>query len=530
METESTGRNESDAPNHELDSAVAPRSMTPPRASIGTRIGLLVGAGCCGLTGAALTSFVGGPQATRSPLLVTLSLLALWALLHSRRSRRWLIGTLGLALVAAAIGLTVRQTTRYQTAEVMLVPLREYSNAEYPEDPANRSVRHGQYTGRRLKLVRQTATHFDFVFEPQLPHIATVTFRNVDVSLMTPALPEWCKREPGNTRIALTDRQWNRQQVSFPVDGQRVEVSGGDGFEKEKLYSAELAKNCLNAGLWEVLLFEQGSGGKELYYQGWFTFPLGLYRELFEAGSGLKFGDHWYYLEHWFDPAGTVVQLDELRRVTATVPAKFAFDPHERLIAGGEQQRKRRTLLAPNVTTWADFTDGHDVRFAAFIPPGRYSVQHPWKNEYHRLTTLKSVTLRDTQSPVDDAPLQELELLFEDRAGQSCRFFVSGFRWDELPQLATAEYAKGLYMPMGIGVPPFFQSVEALSANPPHKSAYFSVLLDAHDCWIDHHKTAIDGPILHRDAADPNTLHLYLLSYERHSLITHLTVTRRIVE
>ena len=436
------------------------------------------------------------------------------------------MGTLVLALAATAIGLTVRQTTRYQTADVMIVPVREYSNAEYPEDPANRSVRHGQYTGRKLKLVRKAATHFDFVFEPQAAHIATVMFHDVDVSRMSPTLPEWCKLDPGNTRIALTDRQWNRQQVSFPVDGARVEVSGGDGFEKEKLYSAELAKNCLNAGLWEVLLFEQGSGGKELYYQGWFTFPLGLYRELFEAGSSLKFADHWYYLEHWFDPAGTVVKLDDLRRVTSIVETKFEFDPGEQIIAGGEQQRKRRTLMAPNVRTWADFTDGHDVRFASFIPPGRYSAQHPWKNEYQRLTTLKSVTLRETEAPGDTAVRHELELQFAGRDGTACRFLVSGFRWNDLPQLAVTDYAKGLYMPMGIGVPPFFQTEEALTASPPHKSAYFSLLLDANDRWIDHHKTAIDGPVLHRDAADPDTVHLYLLSYERHSLVTHVVVRR----
>ncbi len=534
----------------ELKPTGVPGSPTssPVRHGIGQRFGMLLGAACLVLFGVLLSGQPGATGAAVKWLPWGVGLLTLWALFHSRRSRRWLGATLLLALVAAGSALAVRQSTRYQIANEMIVPLTEHTNAEYPEDPANRSPHHAQYQGRRVRLIRKDDTHFDVVVEPveptNTPHIATVTFRNVDVSLMTPSLPEWCKRDPGNTRIALTDRQWNRQQVAFAVEGQpggnnRVEVSGGDGFERENLSSAELAKNCLNAGLWEVLLFHPGSNGKELYYQGWFTFPLGLYREQFERGTGLRYGDHWHYLEHWFDPAGTVVKLDDLRRVTATVATQFEFDPTEKIIAGGEQLRKRRTLLTPNLRTWGDFTDARapeaaEIQFAAFIPPGRYSVQHPWKNEYHRLATLKTVTLREIESPADaisadnttSKPRNELELQFVSREGTVSRLFVSGFRWDDLPQLAVADYAKGMYLPMGIGVPPFFQTEVALAANPPHQSAYFSVLLDPDDRWIDHHKTAIDGPVLHRDIADSNTLHLYLLSYERHSLVRHVTVRR----
>ena len=504
-------------------------SASAPTGRSGSQhIGLVLGAACLVLFGAVLSSLPGVPQVAMKWFAWGIALLAVWSVIHSRHTRRWLAAAVTLALAAVAIGLTIRQTTRYQIADVMTLPLREYTNAEYPEDPANRSPHHGKYHGRRVRLVRKDATHFDVVVEPLAPHIATVTFHDVDVSLMTPSLPESCKRDPGNTRIALTDRQWNRQQVSFAVDGQRVEVSGGDGFEKENLSSAELAKNCLNAGLWEVLLFHPGSNGKELYYQGWFTFPLGLYREQFERGTGLRYADHWYYLEHWFDPAGTVVKLDDLRRVTSTVDTKFEFDPKEKIIAGGEQLRKRRTVLTQNLRTWSDLTTAPvpDIQFASFIPPGRYSVQHPWKNEYLRLTALKSVSLRETEAPNDTTVRHELELQLASRDGIASRFLVSGFRWDELPQLAVADYAKGLYMPMGIGVPPFFQTEEALTANPPQKSAYFCVLLDANDRWIDHHKTAIDGPVLHRDASDPDMLHLYLLSYERHSLVMHLIVRR----
>jgi hypothetical protein len=51
------------------------------------------------------------------------------------------------------------------------------------------------------------------------------------------------------------------------------------------------------------------------------------------------------------------------------------------------------------------------------------------------------------------------------------------------------------------------------------------VLLDSQDRWINHHEVAIDGPVLHRDKLNPDLLHLYLLSYERHTLIGHYVIS-----
>jgi hypothetical protein len=157
-----------------------------------------------------------------------------------------------------------------------------------------------------------------------------VLIHDVDVSLMTPRAPDWTRGDDGLLRIALTDRQWNRQQVRFGGPGAaHIEVTGGDGFEREQLYSAELAKNCINAGRWEILLFTQEGGDKALYYQGWFTFPLGHYKDLFEHNNGLPYWRHWYYLEHWVDPAGTLVAMDKLREVVREREVGATFDRSE---------------------------------------------------------------------------------------------------------------------------------------------------------------------------------------------------------
>lgn len=468
----------------------------------------------------------------------------------------WLVGAAGIALVAwigqqlvrrrwrwrsvalscvgflavAAVGFGVRTYFRYQTADEMLIDVREYDNAEYPEDPALRSVCYGKYRGRQLRLVKKDTTHFDFIFEPRHPHVARVVFRNVDVSLFVTALPDWTKEDSGLRRIALTDREWNRQQVSFERDSAHLEITDGDGLEQEHLYSAELAKNCLNAGLWEVLLFEKQGPEKALYYQGWFTFPLGHYRDVFERNTGLSYRNHWYYLEHWFDPAGTPVPMDKLREVLSEREVTAKFDATERLIIAGEQVRKRRTVMAENVTTWGDFFDGRPVHFASFVAPGHYSVQHPWGNRYDTIDRFEKAILREIRSPATQVPLHELELVFSNQKnGGTSRFFVSGFDLARLPQLPTNDYPHGMYMPMGIGVPPFFQSYEELETHAPQLSPYVSVLVDDADRWIDHHSLAIDGPVLHRDEHDASVLHLYLLSYERHTLVAHFRIDTRLV-
>lgn len=414
---------------------------------------------------------------------------------------------------------------RYAVADDMVIRLREFSNADYPEDPADRSPHHGRYHGRTLQLVRRDKTHFDFVFSPTDKDTAKVVFKNIDVSLITPGEPEWTKSDAGLERIALTDRQWNRQQVSFDPKSEFIEVSGGDGFEVKNLASAELAKNCLNAGLWEVQLFTKENGSKKLYYQGWFTFPLGIYGELFEHNTGRAYRDHWFKLEHWHDPEGTPCPVEKLRTVQRELPAQVIFDPTELLLSAGEQTRKARIVDCRNIRCWHDFYDGRHIEFAAFIPPGRYETEVPRGNEFWRLAKFESAQLREIISPARSEPLHELELSFRcSKTGDTNRFFVSGFRIEDLPLLPTSRYTEGLYMPMGISVPPFFQSYDALTKNPPQNSPYFSVFLDPRGAWLNHHDIGFDGPVLHRDADDPQTIHLYLLSYERETLIGHWVV------
>ncbi len=53
-----------------------------------------------------------------------------------------------------------------------------------------------------------------------------------------------------------------------------VQITGGNSFETDNTYSLPLSRNSLNAGLWEIFLFQNTDGQKQLFYQGWFTLPL----------------------------------------------------------------------------------------------------------------------------------------------------------------------------------------------------------------------------------------------------------------
>ncbi|MBE7446458.1 MAG: hypothetical protein HS132_14955 [Planctomycetia bacterium] len=61
---------------------------------------------------------------------------------------------------------------KYATSVNMDIHLKEYSQFEYPEDPANRSVHYAQYSNRNLKIVKKDKTHFDLILEPTNDHTA----------------------------------------------------------------------------------------------------------------------------------------------------------------------------------------------------------------------------------------------------------------------------------------------------------------------------------------------------------------------
>jgi hypothetical protein len=414
-----------------------------------------------------------------------------------------------IGLVVLGIGIGVWLNVRYRANEVMLIPVEE--GRAYPDDPAVRSRKYGEYAGRSLRLEKVGPTTFNFYFESEDPKVATIVFRNVDLSLMVPVQPDWIGGDRDLERIFYTEREWNRQQVAFNAD-----VEGGDGYERENLVSMELVNNSLEAGLWEVLLFV---GKGKLLYQGWFRLPLGHYQDLFDRLNPVSYWSQALRLERWSDPTGTPVRLERLREVELEESVPAFHDQEGAVVARGEQAGKRG-LVSGDVKQWKDYGKG-GVSFAKFVTPGRYAMGEQQGSEYERFAELETIVKRKVKGS-DGKPYDELEIVFED---SDTRVVIGGIDIEKLPVLPMDEYWKGLAMPIGISVPPFYQTYKELEKNRPEESVYYALLLDSHDHWLNHREIGIDGAILFRDAMDPNLVHIYLLSYERHALVGHFVIT-----
>jgi hypothetical protein len=446
-------------------------------------------------------------------------------------SKKRILGIMSLATISAIVFSGFWFHNRYETATEMPIKIRELSKTEYPANPAQLSSNFQRYANRQLKVIQRDETHFDFVLKPTNNKTAEIIIENVDLSLLVPSSPRSVSQNRDLEKIALSEREWNRQQVSFPIDSKQIKIIGGDGFEKQNLYEVAIANNCLGAGLWEILLFTKEDDNKSLYYQGWFDFPLGHYKNVFEKNNRTSYWKHWLHLEHYLSPKNLGINLNLLRKVIDEKELNVSFSPDEKIIVGGEQSRKVRTTLATNLTTWGDFFDGrHDIKFASFRPPGFYDHNKPHGSQYGRIGKFEKGILRNIQ-PINSEisntkePKQEIELIFSDtKTGEQNKLLIGGIDLKKLPKLAVKDYAKGFYMPMGIGVPPFYQSYEDLSKNNPAESSYFSMLLSKENKWIDHHDLGVDGQVLHLDRDNPHLLHLYLLSYERNTLIAHYAI------
>jgi len=415
---------------------------------------------------------------------------------------------------------------RYNDSPDQTIELIAFSNADYPEDPENRSRLFGNYPHQLLRIQQTRDTRFRFLIKPASRHSSTIELLDVDLAHFVAAVPPWVKSDHDLTKVGLIDREWNRQQVSFQRGSITVRVhQDGDGFEQRALSRLDLARNCLNAGLWEILLFTVEDGEERVYEHTWFTFPLGLYKQLFERVNGLSYWEYWWSLEHWVDPSGTPIRLDGLRTVERewAITASPRWD--EPPVWNGEQRLKLKNVLAPPIYTYRDWYT-QPVQFASFIPPGRYSVSHPRETKLHYLAEFTGAVLRSVRTPAGPQPLFELELGFRDsRTGEPTKLIFGGLDLQALPVTLPDQYTRGWQVPMGIGNPSFFESYEELLANSPLRRPFYAFHLDAQDRWIDHHAVGVDGPLLHWDANDPSRLHLYLLAYERHALLNHFVIT-----
>ena len=170
-------------------------------------------------------------------------------------------------------------------------------------------------------------------------------------------------------------------------------------------------------------------------------------------------------------------------------------------------------------------TDFHtdSALFATFSSPGFYNRADPRTTELGRFYFLEKVAYNGTKSNHEEK-LDEINMTFKRENGEITQFIFGGLILGNLPKLSTEQANSGNAYSMGISNHPFYEDCNSHEKLNSKENPYFGVLLDANGNWLDSHKIGIDGPLLHLDIDNPNILHVWLLSFERHALVGHYEI------
>ena len=405
--------------------------------------------------------------------------------------------------------------------------LRELSDTEYPDNP-DITVRNEKYTTTTMKSIEfvKKGELFDMRLISDNSKDDTAHLFKIDLMEFIPTIPEYVREDDYLSLIAIVNQEWNRNQVKWQDD--QLKTASHQEFclvNGEKVTRIDLARNCLNAYLWEVLLYTEVNGSNQVFYHGWFDFPKELYQELYAKRNGKKFDAMADYLVEWKNPPSEKINLSKLRTVISEVHPSYANLSDVMYPISGERKKKQVGVITPTkVTKMTDFyTDAST--FATFSPPGFYNRADPRKTELVRFQKLETVSYLKTETNLGERA--EFHFNYSDDKGRKTQFIIGGLDISALPRLSTEEANSGHQFSMGIGNHPFYEDYALHQGQCSLTNPNFGVLLDEHGKWLDSHFIGIDGPLLHLDKMDPNKLHVWILSFERHALIAHYLVELR---
>ena len=364
----------------------------------------------------------------------------------------------------------------------------------------------GVRTFDRIELTRKSGNVYAVAL---LPADASLALPDVDLRLLMPRIPGAARGNADLTKIALIQREFNRNEV-------HNDLPGGLDFS--------IANNCLRQGLWEVKLAARRDGRTVSLYHGWFDFPAAEYARLFEEVNGVPYGPSQPLLAQYPQLAGLPVPLQKLRKVdseTALPPLdRHAADPLQRL---PEQTGKTKFLLTPAIATYGDFAEAarQPVATAKFSEPGYYNPDDPMKFDLVWLAHPARAVARRVSPLAGGAPFVEIEIAFEN----GNRILFADRRIAGLAPRADAPVAENdvLKIVSGIGTPTIHATAAERTAELAEDRPRYLFLLDAKGALLDNHFGGMDGIYLWRDAGKPGNLHVWLCGYERIAFAAHFS-------
>jgi hypothetical protein len=345
------------------------------------------------------------------------------------------------------------------------------------------------------------------------PAEAAPKLTGVDLTPMAPRVPGLARGNETLTRLALIQREFNRNETHHAMP---------DGTD------LSIANNCLQRGLWEIKIARVEGPKTTNLYHAWFTFPQEEYARLFAAANQGLPEQKWDALfANYPGVGGFALPLGELRRVVAEKPVQslgtHGADALDRL---PEQKGKTKWIRTANLETYGDVAKpaSQPITLAKFNIPGLYDPKESMTFDLAWLAHPKSLVWRRVKSSQTPQPFPELELAFEN----GTRILAADARLAGLSARTSVPTAENdvLKLVCGIGTPVIHASVEERRKEMMEDRPRYLMILDAKNNHLDNHLTGVDGMYVWREAGSagaPDTLHIWLVSYERIALVAHFS-------
>ena len=405
--------------------------------------------------------------------------------------------------------------------------IRELSDLEYPDnnDIESRSELWNKFKHSAFEVVRNGKNDFSIYFLPGNKLSDSIIIENIDLLSWIPSIPDHVAEDDYLKKIGIINSEWNRQQVKFIKGEFKTGVSNKEGKITTRV---DLARNCLNSYAWEIITYTEENGKQSPLYHGWFDFPKDLYRELFnEVNQGkLKFDEFVDYLENYTEPEKEVIQFDVLRKVVEESEVSFEDHRMEWYPMTGARKSKFKNIVCPQNPSSINDMLTDSTSYSTFQWPGFYDTKDPRPSTLSMLGIAKKVVVRKTTSNNKlNETCFEFDVTFARNTDTSylTRVVIGGVRESELIQMPIEEYNSAYKKPMGIGNHGFYEKYSFAKKNNVSSSPYYGFIIDNEGEWVDSHFFGVDGPILHLDENEPTILHFWLLSFERHAMVAHLT-------
>jgi hypothetical protein len=384
------------------------------------------------------------------------------------------------------------------------------SDEQYLDNPdiGYRSELYNKIEYKELVLTKKE----DFVFDVSIENTngKSIVLHGFSVFEMIPSVPHHLKSDEYLSYLAIINQEWNRQQVK--VASNHSIVGNLILHPKEKLSRIDIARNCLNAYLWEIILFEKKGENEIPYYHGWFRFPEKEYARLFELKNGIPFEKYQKPLENWIDPPKAKINFSLLRTIVSNKNLDFLNLNHLPYSLRGERQKKQKNIIWPSFTNIPQEMLSDSTRFATFCKLGEYHRSEPRETQLSLLDSLHQITVSDLKGG-----LQEIRLDYP-----QIRFYIGGIDLKKMPVLEVNDAHKGWQNSMGFGNHSFYETYDESMHNKSLESPYYGLISNLKGEWLDSHKIGIDGPLLHLDKE--GYLHIWILSFERHAFVGHYKI------